>query len=155
MGGRAPLLGPSSADIASTATPIIFLGDRDRQTTVTALMSYSMSEIRDRLLHKLSLLPSVFPDRQAAEVVAERVAGWLKRSAAEPTCTVRTGGILVIAGRQESMLRLTISQTIFQLDDSAKLRESSGGFSVLQPGVPSTIVEIPVSEICGSEQGAG
>ena len=113
-----------------------------------------MHEIQDRLLCSLASLPGVFPDRQVAEVVAERVAGWLKRSDAEPTCTVRTGGMLVIASKQESMLRLTISQTICQLDDSAKLRESSGGFSVLLPGAPYTLVEIPIPEVWGSEHGS-
>jgi septum formation inhibitor MinC len=110
-----------------------------------------MNSIRDRLLHKIELLPSVFPDRQVAEDVAERVAEWLEAAEPTPVCTVRSGRTLVIASKQDGKLQLTISQTLMQLEDSALFRKGQAGFSVLAPGVPSTIVEIPLSEISRSE----
>ncbi|MFY9822961.1 MAG: hypothetical protein WAM82_16385 [Thermoanaerobaculia bacterium] len=110
-----------------------------------------MDSIRDRLLRKIELLTSIFPDRQVTEVVAERVAAWLEASDATPICTVRSGRTLVIAKEQDEKLLLTISQTLTQLEDSALYRRGQGGYSVIDPGTPAIIVEIPLSEISKGE----
>jgi hypothetical protein len=59
--------------------------------------------------------------------------------------------MLVIVSKQESDLLLTISQPIYQLGDSAKLREDGGGFSVLPLDSPTIGVKIPLSEISGDK----
>src|SRR5687768_3909398 len=111
-----------------------------------------MNEIRDRLLHKFELLSGILPDRQVVETVSERVAEWLTSSDAEPTCSVRVKGILVIASKEDSMLLLTVWQPSVQVNDSTSPGfEHRGGPSLLEPGSTAKVVKIPLSEI--SEEG--
>lgn len=111
-----------------------------------------MSYICHRLLLKLESLPGIFPERAVIEAVSTHVAEWLTAVEGEPTCSVRAGGTLVVASKQESTLSLMVTKPSFQIDDSDLSffgREHRGGPSIINPGTPVTIVEIPLSDILG------
>jgi len=115
-----------------------------------------MSDIGNRLLLKLESLPGILPERAVIEVVSARVAEWLAAAEGEPTCSVRVGGTLVVASKQESTLSLMVTKPSFQIDDSdfsllgpRAGHEHRGGPSIINPGTPVTTVEIPLSDILG------
>lgn len=111
-----------------------------------------MIDISHRLLLKLESLPGILPEKSIAEAVSRRVAEWLIAAESEPTCSVRAGGTLVVASKRESALNLVVTKPSFQIDDSdlsflgGKRRS---GPSIIDPGTPVTIVEIPLSDILG------
>ncbi len=111
-----------------------------------------MSDISHSLLLKLESLPGILPERTVIEAVSARVAEWLTAVEGEPTCSVRVGGTLIVASKQESTLSLTITKPSFQIDDSDFSflgRERRGGPSIVNPGTPVTIIEIPLFDILG------
>lgn len=109
-----------------------------------------MTDRRERLLQEIERISDLWPERKHAAEVADRVAAWLAAEDGTPTCTVRTGGLLVIADRSPRALRLSVSRPAFQVDDSPArppFGSALGGTSILEPATSLTRVEIPLSTL--------